>query len=318
MQKLLVVSLCLLALSFGRELTPKVSIDTKYEVVSINVQNKNLFVSTTQGALLVYDIADLDSIKLTQKIVLPPYEDFFGNSYKPKIYNSATNANGDILIVSANAQATRDLSLYKNGSLELVINDKNIAKAVWFSPTQVLIGFLSHEVGLFDFQRNSFVFQTHITQASFSDMFYNNKDEILYTTGESGVIYVINPRDGAILNKFSNFNKDKVFCLAFGGGKLVSAGNDRLVGIYNLISGKELGGFESVRSDFLVYSVGISEDGQRIAYMGDERGNVYVLDSVNKQRVLLTGIDSVVNGIFFYQDFVVVSSDSSKIYFFKI
>lgn len=312
----------LLTLSFGArlELQPKLELKIKHEISSLELQEDTLFVSTTQGALLVYDIKNPQNPILKQTITLPTYKDFFDNSYKPKIYNTVTNTQGEILIIAANGNSTRDIFLQKNGKLELLLEDQNIAKAVWISPVEVIFGFLSHEIALFNVVTKTFIYQNQITSSSFSDMLYNAKDRILYTTGESGAIYLINPESGALIEKISNINKDRVFQIAFGGDKLVSAGNDRRVGVYTLESGTKLTRTYSLKTSFLVYSVGISQNGENIAYMSDEFGDITIANShnLNAPKIILKGINGVANSIFFHKDFVIVGCDGDTIYFFTL
>ncbi len=308
----------LLTLGFGAPLQPKLELNIKYEISSLELQEDTLFVSTTQGVLLVYDIKNPQNPILKQTITLPSYKDFFDNSYKPKIYNTATNAQGEILIIAANGNSTRDIFLQKNDKLELLLEDQNIAKAAWVSPTEVIFGFLSHEIALFNVATKTLIYQNQITNSSFSDMLYNAKDGILYTTGESGAIYIIDPESGTLIEKISNINKDRVFQIAFGGDKLVSAGNDRRVGVYTLESGTKLTRTDSLKTSFLVYSVGISQNGENIAYMSDEFGEITITNShnLNAPKITLKGVNGVANSIFFYKDFVIVGCDGDTIYFF--
>ncbi|WP_066389234.1 WD40 repeat domain-containing protein [Helicobacter himalayensis] len=310
----------LLTLGFGAPLQPKLELKIKYEISSLELQEDTLFVSTTQGVLLVYDIKNPQNPILKQTITLPSYKDFFDNSYKPKIYNTATNAQGEILIIAANGNSTRDIFLQKNDKLELLLEDQNIAKAAWVSPTEVIFGFLSHEIALFNVATKTLIYQNQITNSSFSDMLYNAKDRILYTTGESGAIYIIDPESGALIEKISNINKDRVFQIAFGDNKLVSAGNDRRVGVYTLESGTKLTRTDSLKTNFLVYSVGISQNGENIAYMSDEFGEITITNShnLNAPKIILKGVNGVANSIFFYKDFVIVGCDGDTIYFFYI
>ena len=130
-------------------------------------------------------------LRLVRRIELPSYEDLFGSSFRPKVFNTDTNARGEILIIATGANGSRNLYVCKDENLEVLLENMSIAKALWVSQTQVLVALMSHEILLFSTQERRVVYQTQITQASFSDMAYNSRDSILYTSGESGVVYAL-------------------------------------------------------------------------------------------------------------------------------
>ena len=195
----------------------------------------------------------------------------------------------------------------------------SIAKALWVSQTQVLVALMSHEILLFSTQERRVVYQTQITQASFSDMAYNSRDSILYTSGESGVVYALDSKSGALVGQYNSINKDKVFTISFGGDRLVGAGQDKRLSIYTLQNGSRLVDAAMVKSEFLIYAAGIDERGEYIGYMSDENGSVRILRAKDKKPIAtLEGISGVVNSIVFYKTSVLVSCDDSKIYVFSL
>ncbi len=297
--------------------SPLKVLDTHTEITSMQQRGENLYVSTSQGEVQVYTLTG--GLRLSKSVEIPSYKDLFGSSFRPKVFNTDVNTRGEILIVAAGANGNRNLYVCKNENLEILLEDMSIAKAVWISQTQVLVALMSHEILLFDTQQKRILYQTQITQASFSDMVYNSRDSIVYTTGESGVVYAIDSSNGAILGHYDTINKDKVFTISFGGDTLVGAGQDKRLSIYTLQNGSKLVDSAMVKSEFLIYAAGIDELGRYIGYMSDENGSVRILRAKDKKPITtLEGISGVVNSIIFYKTSVFVSCDDSKIYVFNL
>lgn len=300
---------------------PSQVLDTHAEVTSMRQKGENLYVSTSQGEVQIYALAgDVNlKLRLVRRIELPSYEDLFGSSFRPKVFNTDTNARGEILIIATGANGSRNLYVCKDENLEVLLENMSIAKALWVSQTQVLVALMSHEILLFSTQERRVVYQTQITQASFSDMAYNSRDSILYTSGESGVVYALDSKSGALVGQYDSINKDKVFTISFGGDRLVGAGQDKRLSIYTLQNGSRLVDAAMVKSEFLIYAAGMDERGEYIGYMSDENGSVRILRAKDKKPIAtLEGISGVVNSIVFYKTSVLVSCDNSKIYVFSL
>lgn len=311
-----VLIVCVMCVSAYAKVLPSRIIDTHTEITSMQQSNGKLYVCTSQGEVQVYA---LDTLKFLQRIDIPSYTDLFGFVFRPKVFNTDVNANAEILIVAAGVNGSRSLYVYANENLQVLLEGMSIAKALWVSQTQVLVALMSHEILLFDTQQKKILYQTQVTQASFSDMVYNAHDHIVYTTGESGVVYAIDPSNGKILGHYDMINKDKIFALGFGGDSLVGAGQDKRLSIYRFQNGSKLLDSAMVRSEFLIYAAGIDTKGEYIGYMSDENGSVQILRAKDKKPlVVLEGILGVVNSIIFYGTNVFVSCDDSKIYVFNL
>ena len=308
-------------------LSPKVVLDSKDEVSALKLlQSKTqstpkLYVSTNNGVVDIYDFNTIlakKAPKPQQSIKLPSYKDLFNNVLERRIFHTDVNSNGEALIVALNANATRDLFLYKNGKSEIVIEDLDVAKALWIDENTFAVGFVGNEVWIVDAKSKKTLHKRKIAIYRFSDMVLNRADNLLYTTGESGAIYALDSKNVNLVAKFDGVHKDNIFALALAKNVLVSGGMDKRLGIYEIKSqGKVAEQKEVLRSNFLIYSVAISEDSRYIAYMSDESGTITVLkgkDEVAK----LEHIDALPNSIIFYKHYIIVGTDSKKIYLFDI
>lgn len=317
MKKFLIILQALAFYLLSSPIESNFKIQTQSEISSIQITSNNLYVSTINGSVEIYTLNKTPT--LSKIIKLPKYQDLFENSYAPKIFNTSSNQDNDILIVSANNNGTRNLNLFQNNQIILLLENLNIAKALWLNSHQILIGLLSHEILLFDITSKKIIYQTQISQSSFSDMILNASKTILFTTGESGIIYAINPSNGAILNTFDTINKDKVFQIVTANNTLVSGGQDRQVGIYNFTENALLSQSKNIKAKFLVYAVGISHDGRYIAYLKNENGEIGIIDTkTGQEKLILKNINAIANTILFYKDFVIVACDNNIIYFFNI
>lgn len=85
---------------------PSQVLDTHAEVTSMRQKGENLYVSTSQGEVQIYALAgDVNlKLRLVRRIELPSYEDLFGSSFRPKVFNTDTNARGEILIIATGAK----------------------------------------------------------------------------------------------------------------------------------------------------------------------------------------------------------------------
>lgn len=291
---------------------PQMIIDNQQEISSMQIHNHQLFVSSIDGELKIYNLNTPSKVQKT--ITLPKYKDLFDNTLTPKIFNSDTNNLNQTLIIATNAHGSRSVFLSSGNKIEILLSDLSFAKALWINDTQAIIALLSNEILLFDIPSKKIIYQTQISQASFSDMLFDKDTKILYTTGESGIIYAINPFNGTILDK-NTIHKDKVFQIALAKQTLFSAGQDRKVGIHSLQKKTS----STLPSNFLIYAVGIDSDGSYLAYMGDDLGSITLFSLKDKKIIAkLKGAKEVINTILFYRDFIIVSCDGKAIYYFNI
>lgn len=307
-------------------LSPSIVLDSKNEVSALRLletktqSTPKLYVSTNSGVVDIYDLNAIltkKALKPQHSITLPSYKDLFDNVVERRIFHTDVNKNGEALIVASNA-TKRDLFLYKNGKSEIIIEDLDVAKVLWLNENTFAVGFVGNEVWIVDAKSKKVLHKRKIGIYRFSDMLFNRADNLLYTTGESGAIYALDSNNANLVAKFDGVHKDNIFALALAKNTLVSGGMDKRLAVYEIKSQGRVAELKEVlRSNFLIYSVAISEDSQYIAYMSDESGEISVLkgkDEVAK----LSGIDALPNTLIFYKHYIIVGTDSNKIYFFDV
>lgn len=110
-------------------------------------------------------------------------------------------------------------------------------------------------------------------------------------------------------------NVDNVYHLAFANGVIITAGQDRRVGVYQ--EGKE---DYHIKSDFLVYCVGISPSGRTGVYSSGEKSDLQLFDTKTKQKLdTLVGHKGILTQIKFINETELFSSARDHyVYYWKL
>ncbi|PAF48224.1 hypothetical protein BKH41_05790 [Helicobacter sp. 12S02232-10] len=314
MKGLFVLSVLCLFL-FSKEFLPDFILESDSSISSLNLYKDNIYIPQNDGSVRVYDLVRK---KFVHRFVLPEVIDFFGEKKKPKIYNSDTLDGQNILVLSEGGNGGRELRILSPSQNKVIFDEKDklsISKALWVDENRILLGFMGNEIALYDLKSQTFVYKIHPSTASFSDLILSEDKKFAYSTAESGVIYVIDTLAGKIISKLEGVNKDNNYQLASAKNIVLSAGQDRKMGIYKL--GKDTG--IGVEGKFLVYSVGISKDARYGAMMYDEEGSIAIIDlNSYKINAFLKGGNCIVNTILFYHQEVIASCDGRKIFFWNL
>ena len=133
----------------AKDLEPNFSLITSGSVTDIILKDEKLYASTTASSLDIFDIntkEKIDSIK-TSKI-----KDFTGDIIDSKIY-SVDVLEDNILLVSQGEKGGRNLSIFNNGKIFNLIEDKErlfIARAKFLDENHIQ-GFVnsSFKIGLY-------------------------------------------------------------------------------------------------------------------------------------------------------------------------
>ena len=130
---------------------------------------------------------------------------------------------------------------------------------------------------------------------------------------ESGKDYFYNIK-AKKMDQILDIHTDNIYDISYKNGVMISGGTDRIVGIFSA------GSLKKINTGFLVYGVGLSDDGRVAAYMSDEMSDVNLVDSKSLENIamLKTG-QSTINSIVFISDNeVVTSAYENKILFWRI
>ncbi|MDE6885571.1 MAG: hypothetical protein K2P17_00805 [Helicobacteraceae bacterium] len=311
MQKIILFLLFSIVLN---ALQPNSKIYTQNFISSIFIYKDILYVSSDNGEVEIYNI---NSKKKLDSIKLDSISDYFGNKIEPKVFQTHTIDGKKLLILSQDSNGSSKISLYEDRKLvNLDINnaDSIIKKAYFIDNDNILLGFLSNEIWLYNLKQNHIVWRVKPSEAVFSDLIINENEAI--STTEGGIIYIIDLKNGKISKELEGANFDNVYMLDSKFNVILSAGRDKACGVYY----KNSASFKRLETEFLSYAVALSKDSTLGAVSFNENNDILIFNTANlKKIVLLNGGDALPNSIIFIDNSNIVASfDSKSILFWKI
>jgi WD40 repeat protein len=295
----------------AKEIHPAFRFYSSGFVNSFVVNEGLLYVGNDAGMV---DVFDIKTQKMIHNISLPLIESGT-NKLIPQNILSVDYLNGKVLIVSIGENAYRNVWIYENFELKQIVDESKkltIKKALFVSNERILFGTFSAEIILHDMKENYNLYTSHVTQSTMGDIVLSNDKSKMLMSYESGEVRVIDVMSSHVEQIHSSQNVDNVYNVAFNNGVLVTAGQDRRVGVYR---DKETA--YHLKSDFLVYAVGVSPSGRTGAYASGEKQHIQLFDTQNK--VLgdrLIGHTSRINQIWFKDEKELFSTENSNIIYY--
>ncbi len=168
---------------------------------------------------------------------------------------------------------------------------------------------------LYDRSDNFKMYRKHVEQSAFSDVMLSEDKKTMISSSESGRVSLIDVKTGTILEKYESQNVDNIYKISYKNGTIVTAGQDRRVGVYPKNSEPY-----HIKSDFLVYSVGLNPSGTIAAYSSGEENHLQLFD-INTKKLLnrLVGHNTIPTNIKFFNEKELFSSgDENKVFYWKI
>lgn len=286
MRKFLVF-LMLFSFSFGANLVG--TIETKHNVLGLNLKDNLLMISTDGGELVVYD---MDKNSTLFDLELKDIETFFGDFVKPRVL-SGDIFGKKVMMLGESDFGKKALYFYENGELKKQeLENEGIKKALFIDENLAILASMSNEIYLYDITKAKILSQKKFSTASLGDMEVLNG--LVFVGCESGVVYVYNPKNSE--TQMIPLHKDNIYDIEISSNiDIISGGVDKHAGLY---VGSQRKKFES---SFLVYAVGINSNGSKAALMSSENSDVTVFDTKNLEVISKFNTEqSILNGIKFY------------------
>lgn len=294
-------------------LNPTYSLKASGDVQDIVYQDNKLYAATSEGSVDIFDTKDK---KLIQKIKISNIKDFMGDSVASKIY-SVDILNGQLLIVSQGMKGYRNLWLYSNNKLEKIIDitqKQFIKKGRFLSKNEIIFATLSNQIIKYDLDKKQIKYTIQPSSSSFSDFTLNEDKKKVAITDESGIVRVLDTKNGKLIKEYEAVNLDRVYQLDYKNEVVLTAGQDRKAVIYK--------GNKSNFLDFnfLLYSCGLSPSGKLGAVAYNEQNDVIVFDTKTLDRFYnLTKNKATLTKILFIDEKeLFATSDSSKINYWRL
>lgn len=284
-------------------------------VVDLIYQDGKIYSATDASCV---DIFDFKGKAIIEKIEVPKIEDFMGEKIDSKVY-SVDKINKKILILSQDKHGFRRIHIHQDGKTELLIDFSEaltIAKAKFLDENTILLALLSNELISYDIKKRTKNWLVQVSAAKFSDFVLNESKDEVVVADESGNLKIHSTKDGKHVKTLSGENLDNVFQVDYKNGVIATAGQDRRVVIYV----PKAGSAYQIKSNFLVYSVGLSPSGDFVGYASDEHNNVMLINTATKSKIALFGKNKMTLNkiVFINENEFLVSSDDKIINLYSV
>jgi WD40 repeat protein len=315
MKQVLLIVMFAAALYAQKIQMPQAVFETSGGTTDLLVKNEKLYVATDAGCV---DIFEIQTQKKLQSVCVEKIVDFMGDPIDSKIY-SIDIVEGRMLLLSQADGGFRRLHLYEDGKLkEIIAKDAmlSIARAKFLDPNRIVIALLGSELLLYDIQAKSFLYEIQVSQSKFSHFVLDESKNRVVIADESGALKIHDTKSGKLLQTLRGQNLDNVFQIDMKNERIITAGQDRRVVVYNLKNASPF----YVTSSFLVYTAALSPSGKLGAYSSDEHNNVTVFatDSQAKLGVFGNNKMTLTNILFSDENHFFVGSDDKKVHFYSI
>jgi WD40 repeat protein len=306
----------LLTFLFSITLVYSVSVHTPVLEIVVNgtardmvLRDNKLLIGTDSGSLQIYDY----EVKVfTSTISLPSVKDFVGDMIAPRVF-SVDEMQGRYLLLSDSGKGGySNLWMYENNVTTQLVSaedKKAVIKVRFINKDQVLLGYLSNEVALFDITSKKEIYRVQLSESKFSDFALNEAKTQAVFACESGVLNIIDTKSGEILTVLKSVNVDNVYKVDFKQGLVSGAGQDRRGALYDVLMGTG----EYIEGSFLIYATGLSPSAKKVAFAMDEQNNISIYNIGTKTKVAdLKGQKSTLNTILFKDENILFSSSDDE------
>jgi len=281
----------------SKELTPAFTMKSRGLVSDFVLDDFKLYVANDEGSVEIFDIQQR---KKVDEIFIMANKTVTGDWVNAKIL-SVDRFEGKTLIVSSGENGYRNVWLHDGMNLKQLISSKKklaVKEARFLDTKNFVFGTLGYDMISYTLNDNYATSHQHIEESAFSDLVMSEDKKSMVTASESGQVMLLESSSGKILEKFKPQNLDNIYKLAYKNGTIITAGQDRRVGVY-----PKGGTPYYLKSDFLVYAVGLSPSGKLGVYSRNEASDLQLFDVQTKKKLhLLKGQDSIPSTIKFFDE----------------
>lgn len=299
---------------YTKEIHPITTIEASGLVSDFVEDAGYLYVATDAG---VVDIIDLSSQKIIKQINFDPMKISTGE-YIPTRVHSVDRFQGKTLLVTSDISAYRNVWIDDGKELKKIIDTKKnmMPKRAYFtSDGKIVFGTFGSDVSLYDDEEKYKLYDTHISESTMGGMVLSQDKKKMVISDESGTVRLIDIKSAKVEKVFSSEHVDNIYRVAYSNDIIVTAGQDKRVGVYS-----ENKKPYHIKSDFLVYCVGLSPSGATAAYSSGLKHNLQLFNTKNgEKKDTLIGHYATPNKIMFINENAIISSgDENKIFFWQI
>jgi len=314
MHKIFLIILIIYSYIYAKEIQPSFVLESSGFVNDFVLDSSKLYVANDEGSVEIFDLNDK---KLIGEIFIKPTLSAQGVMIPSKVL-SVDRLNGKTLIVSATANGYRNVWMHDGKKLHNIksLKDKmTIREARFIDDENYLFGTLGYEMIRYAVNDSAHAYKVHIEQSSFSDMVLSEDKKLSITASESGQVTISNAKTGEIVKKYDSLNVDNIYKIAYKNGTIITAGQDRRVGVYPK-DGKPY----YIKSDFLVYCASLSPSGKIGVYSSGTESNLQLFDvKSGKKTDRLIGHTAIPSTIKFFDEVGLFSAGyENKIFYWHL
>jgi len=314
MLKIFLTTLIIHSYIYAKDIQPSFVLESSGFVNDFVLDGSKLYVANDEGSVEIFDLNDK---KLIGEIFIKPTLSAQGVMIPSKVL-SVDRLNGKTLIVSATANGYRNVWVHDGKKLHNIksLKDKmTIREARFIDDENYLFGTLGYEMIRYAVNDSAHAYKVHIEQSSFSDMVLSEDKKLSITASESGQVTISNAKTGEIVKKYDSLNVDNIYKIAYKNGTIITAGQDRRVGVYPK-DGKPY----YIKSDFLVYCASLSPSGKIGIYSSGDESNLQLFDvKSGKKTDRLIGHTAIPSTIKFFDEVGLFSAGyENKIFYWHL
>ena len=297
----------------AKDIVPLFRLHATGVVSDFVIDADKLYAATDRGTV---DIFDLKTHSIIDQIIIAPLTTTRGELIPAKIHG-VDHLNGKTLVLSSGKNSFRNVWIYENRTLRQIVDENKklfIKEARFINDERMMFGSFGSEMILYDIAESYQVYKRQITQSTLGDITLGAYNKMIMSD-ESGEVRVIDIESSKVEQVHTGQNLDNVYKIAYANGTIITAGQDRRVVVYQ--KNREP---YYIKSDFLVYCVGISPSGKTGVYSSGVDSDLQLFNTRTKAKGnRLIGHFATVNTIKFINEKELFSSGEEKdIFFWKI
>ncbi|MDD5160558.1 MAG: hypothetical protein PHI47_10935 [Sulfuricurvum sp.] len=292
---------------------PTSVIKTDALISDMVVDNGKIYVATDGGGV---DVFDSKTFKKLNVLRIPDIKNSEGKSFSPKIYSVDHIKNTTVIVTESGSDFRNVYLLEGDKAIKIVDNGRGllIKKARFIDLDHLLFGLSGDTIVLMDISKNTLVYQVQAGGGMFRDMVLSPSKSLVAVADEGGEITMINVKSGRRVKTLRGINVDNINRIDYKHNTILSAGQDRRVGVYRA------GGSYFLESDFFVYAVGLSPSAEKGVYTDGMDNQLQVFDTTTKAKIarLQSGEVILDTLIFLDEHRLIGAGEENKIYYWRL
>jgi len=179
---------------------------------------------------------------------------------------------------------------------------------------KVVLGTISSDIVLYDTNEAYSVYNTHISESTMGGMVLSSDKKKMVISDESGAVRLIDINSSKVEKTFTSEHVDNIYAVSYSKDIILTAGQDKHVGIYSKDNAFH------IKSDFLVYCVGISPSAKLGVYSSGIEHNLQLISTKDGRKTdRLVGHQATPTKVMFAsEDTLISAGDEYTIYFWRL